>query len=176
MKEKVAVIDSREHSVVHSIEVPNVPYLIYPTIDGKKFVVVSAGMGKVPGDPRDAFSIPSVSILDITTRTILKSSPLNTPGLDLMSELPNSLIVTNNDWAFILTSKYLIRIDARDPSYSNRVEEFTYKQIYHNNVYNELFALDSKETGSKIYKLNPITGKKLEFITLSKNITKLHLY
>lgn len=172
----VSVIDSRFHEVVEDIVVDNVPYLIYPTIDGKIFVVLSAGIGKVPGDPRDAFSAPSVSLIEIENRKILKTNIINTPGIELLSELPSSFIITNNDWAFILTGKYLIRLDTRDPNYSNRVEQFNYKQIYHNNVYNELFVLENSETNSKIYKLNPVTGKKLENISLNKNILKITLY
>lgn len=172
----VSVIDSREHSVVQNIQVGNVPYLIYPTIDGSKFVIISAGVGKIPGDVRDAVTSPSVTLIDIQSRNIVSTNSIETPKLDMKTQLPLSFIITNNDWAFIITKDNLIKLDIREPSYSTRVEQYSYSQIYHNNVYNELYVLDSQNNSSKLYQLDPVTGKKKENITLNYYLLKMTLY
>lgn len=176
MQETVSIIDSRYHDVVAEIEVLNVPYLIYPSADGKKFVIISAGMGKIPEDPRDALSVPSAAIIDIASRKILSTHEIKVPGLELLNELPKDFIITNNDWAFIITSNYLIRLDVRDLSYSNKVEQAQYTQLYHNNVYNEPFLLENNENVSKIYRINSVSGKKTDNISINKKLTRITLY
>ena len=171
----VSVIDSRYHEVVDEIAVDNAPYLIQPNIDGDRFVVLSAGIGKLPNDPREALSAPSITLIDIQTRNIVSTNPIIPSSMDIAYELPLDFVVSNNDWAFLITTNFLIRIDSRDPTYSNKVEEHSYTTLYHNNVINEIYAIDHQDNSSTIYQLNPVTGKKLDKTTLQKNILSLSI-
>ncbi|OGU60479.1 MAG: hypothetical protein A2X64_08430 [Ignavibacteria bacterium GWF2_33_9] len=169
----VCVIDSRYHEVVDELPVDNAPYLIQPNIDGDRFVVISAGTGKLPNDPRESLSAPSVSIIDIQTREIVGSNPLIPSSMDIAYEIPLDFVISNNDWAFLITTNFLIRIDSRDPTYSNKVEEHSYTTLYHNNVINEIYAIDHLDNSSTIYQLSPITGKKTDKTSLQKNILSI---
>jgi hypothetical protein len=176
MMNKVSVIDSRFHSVVTDIDVGNVPYLVTPTNQGDKFIVISAGTGKIEGDLRDTQTKPSISIIDVATRQILKQYDINPPKADLTNQLVHSLVATNNDWCFLLTQDYLIKIDLLNPDFSLMVENNQYSLLYENNIYNQLFASLIKDNQSIIYQLDPITGKKKTSSTINHQIGAFLIY
>ncbi len=173
---KVSVIDSRFHSTVADINVANVPYMVTPTNDGTKFVVINAGSGKIEGDASETLTKPSISIIDVATRQVIKNEEINPPKADLTSQLVHSLVVTNNDWAFLLTQDYLIKIDLLNPGFSLVVENKQYKLLYENSVYNQVFVSLVNETQSIIYQLDPITGKKKTSATINQQIGAFSIY
>ncbi len=177
LQNDVSIIDSRIHDVVQDISVDNRPYLLYPNIDGKDMNVVTAGFGKIPGDPNNALSKPTLNIIDVQSRSIASSNLIDPPKADLTQELPSSFIVTNNDWGFLITQNYLIRIDTRNPQYAIRIEQYTYGGLYHNNIYNELYVLDNKDANTSVIRaLDPITGKKLNYINISLPVLTYSTY
>lgn len=171
LKNQLSVIDTRTHKIENNIQIDNVPYLVQKNADGSKIIALCAGIGKVPGDFREAISYPSVVVLDFNTNTILSTNEIKPPKIDLMNEYPKYFIITNNDWGFFATEKYLIRIDAKQPQYSILIEEAGYSELLHNNIYNEFYLLINLSNVSTIHQVDPILAKKIGKLSLNQYVT-----
>lgn len=171
LKNQLAILDTRIHKISQNIQINNVPYLVQKNSDGSKILVMCAGIGKVPGDFRDAISNPSVVAVDFKTNAILSTNEIKPPKVDLLKQYPKMFIITNNDWGFFATEKYLIRIDAKQPQYSILIEEVGYSSLLHNNIYNEFYLLFNSTNQSVIHQVDPILAKKKEKLTINQLVT-----
>ncbi len=171
LKNQLSILDTRTHKIENIVQIDNVPYLVQKNADGSKILVLCAGIGKVPGDFREAISSPSVSVLDFNSNSILSTHDIKPPKVDLLKEYPTMFIITNNDWGFFATGKYLIRIDAKQPQYSIMIEEVGYSELLHNNIYNEFYLLLNLTNQSLIHQVDPIFAKKKVKLSLNQYIT-----
>lgn len=171
LKNQVSILDTRTHKIENNIQVDNVPYLIQKNADGSKMLVLNAGIGKVPGDFREAISYPSVTMIDFKTNAVVSTHELKPPKIDLLKEYPKMFIITNNDWGFFATDKYLVRVDAKQPQFSILIEEVGYSELLHNNIYNEFYLLLNLPNQSIIHQVDPILAKKKEKLSLNQLIT-----
>lgn len=171
LKNQVSILDTRTHKIENNIQVENVPYLVQKNADGSKILVLNAGIGKVPGDFREAISYPSVSMIDFNTNAVISTHELKPPKIDLLKEYPKMFIITNNDWGFFATEKYLVRVDAKQPQFSILIEEIGYSELLHNNIYNEFYLLLNLPNQSIIHQVDPILAKKREKLSLNQLIT-----
>ena len=171
LQNKLAILDTRTHKVELSLQIDNVPYLVQKNADGKKILVLCAGIGKVPGDFREAISYPSVTTLDFNSNAILSNYEIKPPKIDLLKEYPKQFIITNNDWGFFATGNYLIRLDVKDPKFSILIDQVGYANLTHNNIYNEFYLLLNSQNQSIIHQVDPILAKKKSKLTLNELIT-----
>ncbi len=171
LKNQLSIFDTRTHKIESNIQIDNVPYLVQKNADGSMILVICAGIGKVPGDFREAISQPSVVALDFKTNAILSTNEIKPAKVDLLKEYPNMFIITNNDWGFFATQKYLIRIDAKQPQYSAMIEETGYSELLHNNIYNEFYLLLNLTNQSLIHQVDPVLAKKKEKLSLNQFVT-----
>jgi hypothetical protein len=173
----VEVFDTPSHSFIKTINnVGEMPYLIYKNADGSKLIVISAGMGKVPGDFRDAISLPQVSLINSNDYTVISTNDINPPKAELMNQLPFDFIVTNKDWGFFISQDYLIRVDLEQPIYSIQIANKPFKSLYYNQIYNELYYLESGELISSVYYADPVLAKTKEKLNYQGIITSFIFY
>lgn len=171
LKNQLSIFDTRTHKIENNIQIDNVPYLVQKSADGSSIIVICAGIGKVPGDFREAISQPSVVALDFKTNAILSTNEIKPPKADLLKEYPKMFIITNNDWGFFATQKYLIRIDAKQPQFSIMIEEVGYSELLHNNIYNEFYLLLNLTNQSIIHQVDPVLAKKKEKLSFNQFVT-----
>jgi len=171
LQNKLAILDTRTHKIENTIQIDNVPYLVQKNADGTKILVLCAGIGKVPGDFREAISLPSITTLDFNTNIVLSKYEIKPPKVDLLKEYPKQFVVTNNDWGFFATDNYLIRLDAKDPKFTLLIEQTNYVELLHNNIYNEFYLLVNLPNQSIIHQVDPILAKKKDKLTFNQLIT-----
>lgn len=171
MQNKLAILDTRTHKIENTLQINNVPYLVQKNADGTKILVLCAGIGKIPGDFREAISLPTITTIDFKTNNVLSNFEIKPPKVDLLKEYPKQFIITNNDWGFFATEKYLVRLDVKDPKNTLLIEQASYKELLHNNIYNEFYLLLNLPTQSIIHQVDPILAKKITKLTLNQLIT-----
>ena len=177
LENSIEVYDTPTHSFIKSItNVGEMPYLINKNSDGSKLIVISAGMGKVPGDLRESISLPQVSFVNSSDYSVLSINDVNPPKADLMKQLPSEFIITNNDWGFFVSQDYLIRVDLEEPQYSIQISNNRYNSLTYNQIYNEIYYLQNNEIISIIHYADPVLAKTKEKLSYQGMITSFIFY
>ncbi|GEM_PF-1190356 len=173
----IEVYDTPTHSFIKTItNVGEMPYLINKNANGSKLIVISAGMGKVPGDFRESISLPQVAFVNSSDYSVLSINDVNPPKADLKSQLPSEFIVTNNDWGFFISQDYLIRVDLEEPQYSIQISNNSYNTLTYNQIYNEIYYLQNDDMISSVHYADPVLARTKEKLNYQGVITSFIFY
>jgi hypothetical protein len=171
LENQVAIVDSRTHTITSQITVDNRPYIFALTSSSNNLIVLSAGAGKLPQDPMENLSAPSVANIDLASSSIVGTNPLVVPLYDIINKYPKEFVITNNDWGFFSLDSMLVKIDARDITFSISLYNAILSNFSQNYLANEIFVLEKTDFGSFIEKLNPISGAIEESQQTQLNLT-----
>lgn len=158
LQDQIAIVDSRTHAITNSITVTNRPYIFAFANSAKNLIVLSAGSGKIAGDPIGTISAPSATNIDIPTNSIIATNAISISGYDITGKYPKELAITNNDWAFVALDSMLIKMDARDITFAIHAYDAIIISFSQNYLANDLFAIEKTDFGTFVEKLNPISG------------------
>lgn len=171
LENQISIVDSRTHLITSSIPIDNRPYTFALATSAQNLIVLSAGTGKLPQDPIDNISAPSVTNIDMSTLGIVATNTLTIPIYDITNKYPKEFVITNNDWGFMALDSMLIKIDARDITFAVSIYDAVILGFSQNYLANEIFAIEKSDFGTFIEKLDPISGAIREKLQTQLNIT-----
>ncbi len=169
----VSVIDSRTNREEAVIGVPLRPMLIDVKADGKEFVVVSAGEGKLTeGEKTNAM----VTFIDVATRNIINEIPLGVGAVQAIDVVPLGLAVSSRDWAFISSADNFFRINLRTKSGAINIGRYKYSGLYYNFYKSVVVAIEKDNSGNSIRSVicNNTTGRKLSDFAIPNGTKWIH--
>ncbi len=150
----VSVIDSRTHKVEATLQVPVNPFFVDFSADGAFAVIISIGAGKTDTLKKTA---AMVTVINVNTRTIVKSQNLGTSSADAVNQIPLGLTVTEKSWAFVPTKTNLFKVNSRTGDFSS-VSKNEYVSAQYNYKRDELIIIRKKGALNEIYTADPISA------------------
>ena len=171
LENQIAIVDSRSHAITSTIAIDNRPYIFALTSSANNLIVLSAGAGKIPQDPMESLSAPSVTNIDLASSSVAGTDPLVVPAYDIVNKYLKEFVITNNDWGFFSLDSMLVKIDARDITFSISLYNAILSNFSQNYLANEMFVLEKTDFGTFIEKLNPISGAIEERLQTQLNLT-----
>jgi len=161
----VSVIDSRTNKVQATIIVPLKPMMIDVKADGKEFIVVSAGEGKLTaGDKTNAM----ITFIDVATRNVLNEIPIGVGLVNAIDVVPLGLTVSSRDWAFISSEDNFFRVNIRTKSGVVNIGRYKYNKLTYNYYKNVVIAIEQDNSGNAIRSVicNNTTGRKISDLAI----------
>ncbi|MFA6570515.1 MAG: hypothetical protein WCT77_04685 [Bacteroidota bacterium] len=146
----IAVIDSRTHNVEAKIPVQTAPTYIATNSTGEKIIVVSLGAGKLDGT--SAKSAAQVSLIDVQSRTVIKTKEIASGSTNPKDVVPSGLIVSKYDMGYISTQINLYSYDTRSGERLSFVDSSPYIMASYSSVRDELMLLNqTNETFKAVF-------------------------
>jgi YVTN family beta-propeller protein len=137
----VSFVDTRTNTVIQTLSVPSSPVFLQPDVDQATLLVVSAGGGKFDTQPR---TTPRLTYIDMNRRQVLSSVGFTDNMQDSTTTIPQGLVVTTRQFAFILTPRAIIRVDTRSRVLVRIVQQRTATSIAYNPVRDEIMLADAQ--------------------------------
>lgn len=134
----VQIIDSRTNAVEASIDVPEVPYYIRPSVIFSLFTVVSLGNGKLDVAPQ---TTPQITFINPSTRAVITSLDLTGRPSEAFQQHPRGLIVTATGFAYVPVQSGLLRVNTRSRTKASVIMHTEYSDVAYNAARAELLLL-----------------------------------
>jgi hypothetical protein len=115
-----SMIDSRSFDVVFTTVVPTAPSFIDVDPTNGVFVIVSLGAGKVDADP---VSLPSMSFVNVATRTLTNTIELSVRAGQGASKIPSGLAMSSQGYAFVSLEDVVLRVNTRSRTRATMILE-----------------------------------------------------
>lgn len=157
----VSVIDSRTNKQEALLSVAPYPSFVGVRSNGKEVIVVSIGTGK--GDGASTKSPAIATFIDVATRAKLQETPIGTVTIPALDAIPQSLSVTEKDYAFIPTATNFMRISMKSRTGVTNVGKLKYSKVSYNSYKDLLLAIVLDENGNskKVAVCSNSTGKSI---------------
>lgn len=124
---KVAIIDSRTNTVEARLDIPSdVPSLVEGDPLNNVFCVVSLGKGKTPASQGEDPTVPSLSTINVSTRTITATVALTSRDSEGPLQIASSLSVNSSGYCYVPVQNGLLQIQTRTPRRAAAVQFESY--------------------------------------------------
>lgn len=168
----VSFVDTRTNSQIATAKVANVPYFVDVRTNGKEFIVVSLGDGKInTGSTKTASTI---NFFDVANKNNLGQFELAASNVKSTEFFPKSLAVSVKDWAFIPGDSAFLRVDLKSKSKASYIGKFRYTYTSYDIISSRLFAVESINGKSTLKICDQSTGKLVSSVTLPDNVAKVY--
>ncbi len=165
---KVAVIDSRTHNREALIDVAAAPSLVGVSSENDKAIIVSMGEGKIDGEQEKTAA--KVTFINVADKTVSEAIELGSQITDAVEQIPIKLIVTLDDYAFVLTEDRLLRIDIIVEDRINTLFEESFDDVVYNKIRSRLILVK----GNKIIAADSEDAGTIKEFILNHNITAVY--
>ncbi len=168
----VSFVDTRTNSQIATANVGITPYFVDVRTNGKEFVVVSLGDGKIiDGKTKTASTI---NFFDVTNKNNLGQFELAASNVKSVDFFPKSLAVSVKDWAFIPGDSAFLRVDFKSKSKASYVGKLRYNFTSYDIISGRLFAVESLNGKSTLKICDQSTGKLVSSVILPDNVAKVY--
>ncbi|MDQ1267074.1 MAG: hypothetical protein QG635_2227 [Bacteroidota bacterium] len=158
------VIDTRDNKAAATLKIGIAPLFAKTTPDGKRFIVICAGAGKV--DSLTGKSAAEAYLIDIESRGIIAKKDVGFGIVNAIDQIPQGVAITLKNWAFIPTDKALLKYETRFGQQIAVVSQLPHKYALYNIYRDQLLLLRNDGAGSIISVANNSTGKEEQSIKL----------
>lgn len=141
----VSVVDSRTNREEAKIQTGVGPKFVGIRSNGKECVVVAEGAGKNGTEPLKSEAI--CTIIDVATRNILANTAIGFGTISALEAIPQSLAISDKDYAFIPTETNLLKINLRTRTSVSNVGKYKYSYIVNNSYRQEVVMIMEDESG-----------------------------
>jgi hypothetical protein len=131
------------------------------------FCVVAIGSGKVPGDGQDK-TTPTLTFIDIPTRTITKTVDLTARASEGAIQVPLGLIVNNSEYAYVPVQNALMLASTRSQNRASAAQFESFGQVYYEAARAEIICVRPDGRTLNIY--DEFAEKLKLTVTLSDSI------
>lgn len=170
----ISVIDSRTNEVTQTISVPQVPLFLDVSPDGARIVLISAGTGKY--DAAETKSPAFITIIDVTTKQIIKSKELGRTGINAIEQVPTALASTISNSGFVSTNEFLIRINTLNGDEITNMGKANHLTLSYNYKRDELIIIRESSRGIEGITANSLTAKQIQKLIIPPNFVALMPY
>lgn len=170
----VSIVDTRTNKEEATLPTFPVPYIVEFVPNSSKAVVLSKGNGKIDDLEESAAYI---QYFDVETRQMSDESSLAVASMTAVEANPIDLVITPDEWGFIITNKLMVRADIRSRKNFSviRFEKFHY--IDYNLRLNRVIAIfenDRQET--ELHINDPVSGSTKDRYYLPKSINAVLIF
>lgn len=168
----VSFVDTRTNSQIATANAGFAPYFVDVRTNGKEFVVVSLGDGKIiDGKTKTASTI---HFFDVLNKNNLGQFELATTNVKSIDFFPKSLSVSAKDWAFIPGDSAFLRVDFKSKTKASYIGKLRYNFTSYDIISARLFAVESINGKSTLKICDQSTGKLVSSIALPDNVAKVY--
>jgi DNA-binding beta-propeller fold protein YncE len=160
MSNTVNCIDSRTVGVIFNKSLDTAPSLVDASEDSTQAIVITLGNGKIDSKTKSASKL---YIFDRETKNILNEFELGTLKTSAVEQHPIKMIVTEKNYAFVLTKTHLLRINLEKIGTINTLKDDPFKEMIYLKLRNQIILVsESNEilvcngtSASKVYSFYP---------------------
>lgn len=153
----VSVIDSRDRREVTKIITEPNPSFVRIQPDGESAICISTGLGKY--EQGNNKTPAYLQYIDLNSRQITDTYELGFAQISALEQIPQSFLLTPNDWGFISTQEHFFRLDVRTKGRINLVTRRSFYYIAHDVKREKLILLRQNNLGTDIMFADERTGE-----------------
>lgn len=165
---KLSIIDTRNYSLVTTINLPDYPQGFDLNPDGSLLYVLCLGKGKI--DIKETPSPAKLITLTTTDFTFTKEVMLNLGSVPATSLLTTGLAIANKYFGYISSKTALIRFSVANPAQFQKLVSGDFANIIYNYKKDEIIAVETKNNRSIIYIINPTNASVISEVAFEKTL------
>lgn len=167
---KLSIIDTRNYSLITTINLPDYPQDFDLNPDGSLLYVLCLGKGKI--DTKETPSPAKLITLTTTDFAFTKEAILNLGSIPATSLLTTGLAIANKYFGYISSKTALIRFSAVNTAQFQKLISGDFTSVIYNYKRDEIIAIETKNNRSIsiIYIINPTNASVTSKVALEKTL------
>lgn len=165
---KLSIIDTRDYSLVKTINLSDYPQDFDLNPDGSLLYVLCLGQGKI--DTKETPSPAKLFTINTTDFSITKEVILNLGSLQATSLFTTGIVIASKYFGYISSKTALLRFSAINPAQFQKSISGNFTSVIYNYKKDELLAIETKNNQSILYIINSTNASIISRITFEKTL------
>ncbi len=165
---KLSIVDTRNYSLVATINLPDYPQDFDLNPDGSLLYVLCLGKGKI--DTKETPSPAKLITLTTTDFAFTKEVMLNLSGVPATNLLTTGLAIANKYFGYISSKTALIRFSVTNPTQFQKFIFGNFTSVIYNYKKDEIITIENKNNLSILYIINPTNASVVSRVVFEKTL------
>lgn len=165
---KLSIVDTRNFSLVTTINLPDYPQDCDLNLDGSLLYVLCLGKGKI--DLKETPSPAKLITLTTNNFAFIKEVVLNLGSIPATTLLTTGIAITNKYFGYISSKTALLRFSVANPAQFQKFISGDFTSVIYNYKKDEIIAIETKNNQSIMYIINPTNASVTSKISFEKTL------